>query len=150
MGARVGKADRAITIEGGEMKGGVFDLNAIPDALPALAVAGCFARGETRLVNVPQARLKETDRIAVMRSELSKMGADIEERPDGLVIRQSSLAGAAVRGHADHRVVMALSVAALAARGETTIDTAESVAVTFPAFRELMLSLGADIELMED
>jgi 3-phosphoshikimate 1-carboxyvinyltransferase len=150
MCARVEKADRAITIEGGEMKGGVFDLNAIPDALPALAVAGCFARGETRLVNVPQARLKETDRIAVMRSELSKMGADIEERPDGLVIRQSSLAGAAVRGHADHRVVMALSVAALAARGETTIDTAESVAVTFPAFRELMLSLGADIELMED
>jgi len=150
MGARVEKGERSITVEGGELEGGVFDLNAIPDALPALAVAGCFARGETRLVNVPQARLKETDRIAVMRSELSKMGAGIDETPDGLVIRQSDLSGAAVRGHADHRVVMALSVAALAARGETTIDTAESVAVTFPAFRELMCSLGADIELMED
>ncbi len=149
MGARVEKGERAITIEGGDLTGGVFDLNAIPDALPALAVAGCFARGETRLINVPQARHKETDRIAVMRSELAKMGADIDETPDGLSIRQSKLAGAAVHGHGDHRVVMALTVAGLAARGETTIDTAESVAVTFPAFRELLVSLGANIEMAE-
>ncbi|OPZ35163.1 MAG: 3-phosphoshikimate 1-carboxyvinyltransferase [Spirochaetes bacterium ADurb.BinA120] len=150
MGARVERGERAITIEGGTLKGGTFDLNAIPDALPALAVAGCLARGETRLVNVPQARLKETDRIAVMRSELSKMGADIEEKPDGLVIRGGGLKGALLHGHGDHRVVMALSVAGMAAGGETTIDTAESAAVTFPAFGELMSSLGADIELLED
>jgi len=150
MGARVERGERAITIEGGALQGGTFDLNAIPDALPALAVAGCFARGETRLINVPQARLKETDRIAVMRSELSKMGADIEEKPDGLVIRGGGLKGALLRGHGDHRVVMALSVAGMAAVGETAIDTAESAAVTFPAFGELMSSLGADIELLED
>ena len=121
------------------------DLNAVPDALPALAVAACFAEGETRLVNVPQARLKETDRIRVMREELSGMGASIEELPDGLVVRRSSLRGCSLRGHGDHRVVMALSVAGLAAEGVTEVDTAESVAVTFPGFLGLMRGAGADI-----
>jgi 3-phosphoshikimate 1-carboxyvinyltransferase len=105
----------------------------------------CFAEGETRLVNVPQARLKETDRIAVMRGELMKMGADIKELPDGLVVRRSPLRGASVRGHGDHRVVMALAVAGLAAEGETEIDTAESVSVTFPGFGALMRSAGGSI-----
>ena len=74
MGASIDIGDREITVKGGALRGGTFDLNAMPDALPALSVAGCFAEGETRLVNVPQARLKETDRIAVMRAELEKMG----------------------------------------------------------------------------
>jgi 3-phosphoshikimate 1-carboxyvinyltransferase len=127
------------------LRGGTFDLNAMPDALPILAVTACFAEGETRLINVPQARLKETDRISVMHAELKKMGADIEELPDGLVIRKSHLKGARVNGHHDHRVVMALSVAGMNAESETVIDTAESVAVTFPEFFELMNGLGADI-----
>ncbi len=149
MGATVDIGEMGITVRGGALKGGTFDLNAIPDALPALAVAACFAEGETRLVNVPQARLKETDRIAVMREELSKMGADIEERPDGLLIRRSDLRGARVNGRHDHRVVMALAVAGLAARGETVIETAESASVTFPGFRDLMASIGAEIRTGE-
>jgi 3-phosphoshikimate 1-carboxyvinyltransferase len=112
-------------------------------------VCACFADGETRLVNVPQARVKETDRIAVMCAELKKMGADIEELPDGLVIRRSALKGAHVNGHHDHRVVMSLAVAGLAAKGNTTIDTAESVSVTFPNFVELMQALGASIRKEE-
>lgn len=149
MGAHVERGDRFLAIEGRAMRGGVFDLNAIPDALPALAVAACFADGETRLINVPQARLKETDRIAVMRAELSKMGARVEEAPDGLIIQRSGLRGAALHGHGDHRVVMALAVAGCAAEGESLIDTAESVAVTFPGFEKLMRSVGADIEQRE-
>ncbi len=145
MGVAVEIGEGAIRVKGGSLKGGTFDLNAIPDALPALAVAGCLARGETRLVNVPQARLKETDRIRVMREELSKMGADINELPDGLVIRGGALRGARVNGRHDHRAVMALAVAGLAARGETVVETAESAAVTFPGFRDLMASIGADI-----
>jgi 3-phosphoshikimate 1-carboxyvinyltransferase len=117
-------------------------MNAIPDALPGLAVVGCFASGTTRLQNVPQARLKETDRIAVMHEELSKMGADTEETEDGLIIRESNLRGAVVDGHNDHRIVMALAVAALGAEGETTITSAEAVSITFPSFfrslREIM------------
>lgn len=149
MGAEVDTGNMKINIRGGRLSGGEFDLNAIPDSLPALAVAGCFAKGETRLVNVAQARLKETDRIAVMCSELKKMGADIEERADGLIIRESGLKGAKVDGHHDHRVAMALSVAGLAADGETRIDTAESVSVTFPNFFNLMKSINADINKKE-
>lgn len=145
MGADIRIEDSSVYVKGGALKGGEFDLNAIPDALPILSVAGCFAEGETRLVNVPQARLKETDRIAVMRSELQKMGADIEERPDGLIIKHSPLKGTRVRGWDDHRVVMSLSVAGMIAEGETVIDTAESVSVTFPEFYELMRGLGAQI-----
>lgn len=149
MGAAIEIGTREIIVRGGALRGGTFDLNAMPDALPALSVAGCFAEGETRLVNVPQARLKETDRIAVMCAELGKMGADIRELPDGLVIRKSALRGCAVNGHHDHRVVMALAVAGLSAGGETVIGTAEAVSVTFPDFRALMLSIGANIDETE-
>jgi 3-phosphoshikimate 1-carboxyvinyltransferase len=145
MGCEVKIGNMKITINGSELTGNTFDLNAIPDTLPALAVAACFAEGETRLVNVPQARLKETDRISVMSTELKKMGADIDELPDGLVIRKSKLNGAKLDGHGDHRVVMALSVAGLAAGGFTEINTAEAVSVTFPDFFNLMKSIGADI-----
>ncbi len=150
MGASLEIGERSLRIRGGEMRGGIFDLNAIPDSLPALAVMGCFAEGETRLVNVAQARLKETDRISVMCAELKKMGADIEERPDGLVVRRSDLRGARLDGHGDHRVVMALSVAGLRAQGVTDIDTAEAVSVTFPGFLDLMRSLGADIQSVKE
>ena len=150
MGAGVEKKEQSIVISGGVLKGGTFDLNAIPDALPALSVVACFAEGETRLVNVPQARLKETDRIAVMNRELSKMGAEIEELKDGLVIQGKRLQGTQVDGHHDHRVVMALAVAGMAAQGETIIDTAESVSVTFPDFFRLMQAGGCNIEATED
>ena len=143
MGATVRAKRDAVTIVGGELHGGAFDLNATPDALPAMAVTACFAKGETRLVNVPQARLKETDRLAVMRETLQTMGGEVEELKDGLVIRGRPLKGARVDGHGDHRVVMALAVAGLAAEGRTTISTAESVAVTFPNFVDLMQGCGA-------
>lgn len=141
LGCEVTIEGDAVTIDGKNLVGTELDLNATPDALPALAVVGCFAKGETRLVNVPQARLKETDRIAVMCAELKKLGADIEERPDGLVIRQSKLTGTKVHGHGDHRVVMSLAIAGMGADGQTTIDTAEAVNVTFPTFFQLVESL---------
>ena len=77
MGCKVIVHAGGVTIEGRPMKGKELDLNAIPDALPALAVTACFAEGTTRLVNVPQARLKETDRISVMCGELAKMGVEV-------------------------------------------------------------------------
>ncbi len=147
MGAKVEPVPGGLRIRGGDLRGAEFDLNATPDALPALAAAACFASGETRLRNVPQARLKETDRIAVMARELAKMGADVEELQDGLVIRGRPLRGARVSGHGDHRVVMALAVAGLAAEGETVVDTAEAVRVTFPTFVDLMRRCGASMEL---
>lgn len=150
MGAKVNTTQGGIIVEGGPLQGGEFDLNATPDALPALAVAACAADGETRLVNVPQARMKETDRIAVVKQELSKMGADIEELPDGLVIRGGRLSGTEVDGRHDHRVVMALAVAGLVADGVTEISTAESAGITFPNFPDLMIECGAALNVIPD
>lgn len=149
MGARVEFVPEGIRVRPGELVGVEIDMNATPDALPMMAVVGCFARGTTRLVNVPQARLKETDRIAVMAAELGKMGARISERPDGLVIEQSDLEPAAVEGHHDHRVVMSLAVAGTCVAGGTRISTAEAMSVTFPTFVECMHALGGDVRLEE-
>ncbi len=145
MGAKVERGDGFVSVEGQPLKSAEFDLNATPDALPAMAVAACRAAGTTRLVNVPQARLKETDRISVMREELSKMGAHIEEMSDGLIIEGGPLHGAHVDGHGDHRVVMALTCAGMAADGETTVAGAESVNITFPTFIAKMRQCGASI-----
>jgi len=149
MGAKVEPVAGGLRIVGQSLKGAEFDLGNTPDALPALAVAACFAEEETRLVNVAQARLKETDRVSVMCEELTKMGADVEELPDGLVIRGSRLHSAQVDGHSDHRVIMALALAGLALDGETSVSTAEALNVTFPGFVELMKSAGAEMSLLD-
>ncbi len=145
MGADVRREDFSVHVSAQKLKGIEIDMNETPDALPVMAVLGCFAEGETRLRNVAHARIKETDRIAVMQQELSKMGADIEELPDGLVIRQSSLHAANVDGHDDHRVVMALALAGMCTEGETRIATAEAAGVTFPDFADCMAQLGGNI-----
>jgi 3-phosphoshikimate 1-carboxyvinyltransferase len=149
MGAKVKVEGKSIRIKGCELIGREIDMNAIPDALPAMAVAGCFAKGQTRLVNVPQARIKETDRIHVMCEQLRKMGADIRELEDGLVIGESKLKGCKLEGYGDHRIVMSLAIAGLNAEGETTIDTAEAVNVTFPNFVGFLSQSGADISICE-
>jgi 3-phosphoshikimate 1-carboxyvinyltransferase len=154
MGCRIDYSEAGIEIEGPEgrspgegLRGGVFDLNAMPDALPALAATACFAHGESRFINVPQARIKETDRIAVMACELAALGAETEELPDGLIIRGKgslegcSLEAAYARGHGDHRVIMALAIAALGANRPVCIDDDTAVAVTFPGFFDLLDSI---------
>jgi 3-phosphoshikimate 1-carboxyvinyltransferase len=150
MGANITFEKEGIRVCGGELQGIEIDMNAIPDALPAMAVLGCFAKGETRLIHVPQARLKETDRIAVMYEELTKMGADIKELPDGLVIRESRLRGCLVNGHFDHRIVMALAVAGMHAEGQTEILTAQAMDVTFPEFVDLAKKCGGNLRLEEN
>lgn len=131
------------------LTGITIDMNETPDALPMLAVVGCFARGETRLINVAHARLKETDRIQVMAEELTKMGANITELPDGLIIRQSSLTGTKVCGHGDHRIVMSLAIAGLSCEGTTTITTAEAAAVTVPEFSDFIKKLGGNLSTLD-
>jgi len=147
MGANITIGADSITIKAAPLKGLEIDMNATPDALPAMAVTAAFAKGTTRLVNVPQARSKETDRIKCMAEELKKNGVDIEELPDGLIIRRSRPKPAKLHGWADHRIVMALSLAAMALDGQSVIDTAEAISVTFPDYVELMKSIGAKMEL---
>jgi 3-phosphoshikimate 1-carboxyvinyltransferase len=147
MGANINIGPSSVTIKAAPLKGVELDMNKTPDALPAMAVTAVFAEGETRLVNVPQARAKETDRISALACELKKMGADVEELPDGLIIRQSRPKPAELGGWGDHRIVMALSLAGLSLGGQCTIDTAEAMSVTFPDYVELMKSIGANMEL---
>ncbi len=150
MGASVQKGSPETIVNGtGRIDGQVMDLNAMPDSLPALSVLACVADGETHIVNVAQARIKETDRISVMTEELSKLGAKVVEQPDGLIISKSALVGAPVNGHGDHRVVMALALAGMVAEGETIIDTAEAAAVTYPTFMEDFKKCGANIEVVD-
>jgi len=138
----------------GPLQGGEFDLNDTPDLLPALAAVACFARGDTALVNVAHARIKETDRIAVMARELGKLGVKTTERPDGLIIHgaggisknagtQTGAVGKFMTdGSGDHRVVMALAAAALGCPAPVEISGAESADVSYPGFLELLVSKG--------
>ena len=150
MGARIEVlADGGIRVWPGKLTGCVLDLNATPDALPMLAVTACFAAGQTTLGNVAHARIKETDRITTMRLELTKLGAKVTERPDGLVIEGGPLAGAEVDGHQDHRIAMALAIAGCHIPGRTIVRTAESATITFPTFLDCMRGLGAGISTAE-
>ncbi|OPY48560.1 MAG: 3-phosphoshikimate 1-carboxyvinyltransferase [Methanosaeta sp. PtaU1.Bin060] len=135
-----------LRIRGGDLKGVDVDASLTPDLVPTIAVLGAVAQGRTVVRNAEHVRHKETDRLHAMAVELSKMGADIKERPDGLVIEGRKLHGADVHGHDDHRIVMALAVAGLVA-GKTRIDTAESVDVSYPGFFQEMIRLGADVQL---
>jgi len=130
-----------------ELEGVKFSAADNPDLTPTVATLGAAANGETRIVDAEHVRYKETDRLEAMATELGKMGASIVEEKDRLVIDgdASALVGARVDGRHDHRVVMALAVAALIAEGETTIETAESVDVSYPGFADDLRKLGVDI-----
>ncbi len=134
-----------LMVRGGELQAVDVDAGRTPDLVPTIAVLGALAKGKTTVFNAEHVRHKETDRLHAMAVELSRMGADIKERPDGLEITGGVLHGAKVHGHHDHRIVMALAVAGLVA-GDTEIDTAESVDVSYPGFFAQMKGLGAEVE----
>ncbi|MCB1085154.1 MAG: 3-phosphoshikimate 1-carboxyvinyltransferase [Chlamydiia bacterium] len=127
------------------LQGKTFDINESIDSLPILAVLGCFSEGETHLTNGEIARKKECDRIDAICRELKKMGADIQEREDGLIVKKSKLKGALLETYNDHRMAMALSVAAMGAEGPSTLRGIATVSKTYPHFYDDMKQLGAKI-----
>lgn len=148
MGASIHHENDSVHIIGGKpLIGSIIDASDIPDLLPILAVIATQATGETEIVNVAHARIKETDRIHSMTEGLSRLNAHVIEKQDGLLIRQSSLIGNTVEGYHDHRTVMALSVAGLLASGSTHVNNAEATKKTFPDFVEVMQQLGANMEV---
>ncbi len=149
MGADISLGTNSVTVKAAPLKGTELDMNKTPDALPAMAVTAAFAEGTTKLLNVPQARSKETDRIKCTAEELKKMDVDIEELPDGLIIRPGKPKPAELHGWADHRIVMALSLAGMNLDAECTIDTAQAIDVTFPTYVELMKAIGANMEVIK-
>ncbi|EAZ91810.1 3-phosphoshikimate 1-carboxyvinyltransferase [Crocosphaera chwakensis] len=105
------------------------------DEVPILAVAAIFATGKTVIKDAAELRVKESDRLAVMASELTKMGANITELSDGLeIIGGTPLNAADVDSYTDHRIAMSLAIAALNAKGKTIINRAEAAAISYPEF----------------
>jgi 3-phosphoshikimate 1-carboxyvinyltransferase len=146
MGANISTTDGTITARSSRLTSMEIDCNDFIDQFMLLAVVGACAEGQTTLTNAEVCRHKECDRIHVMSQALSAMGANVEERPDGLVIRKSSLRGAKLSSFADHRMVMTLAVAAMAARGQSLILDMDCIKKTFPNFVEQMRAVGCDMQ----
>jgi 3-phosphoshikimate 1-carboxyvinyltransferase len=135
-----------VTVKGGrQLKAITFDAGATPDLVPTVAVLAAVAEGTSRIVNAEHVRYKETDRLRALATELPKLGVSLIEEKDSLTITGGKLHGATVHGWDDHRIVMALAVAGIAA-GDTTIDTIESVSISYPDFFKDIQSLGVKIE----
>ena len=134
------------------MKATEIDLADCPDLGPILFTLGCFCSGETFIRNAGRLRLKESDRIDAMRDELQKMGARIDVEGDSVHIQGVALhaPNAPLSGHNDHRIVMALAVAAIASGLPALLCGAEAVDKSWPAFWNVLRSLGAKIELSSD
>jgi 3-phosphoshikimate 1-carboxyvinyltransferase len=127
------------------LKAGTIAGDLIPrliDEIPILAVAAAHANGTTIIRDAAELRVKESDRLAVMATQLSKMGAQVTELPDGLEITGGTpLKGAEVDSYTDHRIAMSLAIAALTAQGTTTIHRAEAAAVSYPGFIDTLQQL---------
>ncbi len=147
MGGNFFWQNSTLLVKGGkDLFGKSIDINPIIDTLPILAVCGCYAKTPTSLYNGAVARTKETDRLSAIDEELTKMGAVIKQRRDGLTIFPSKLRGAPLSAHGDHRIALALAVAAFAAQGTSVITGIECVAKTYPDFVKHMQALGMNIK----
>ncbi len=139
MGCFVNWEGNSVTVTGpNRLYAGDFDLNDMPDALPALAITGCFASGPVKLYNTPQARLKETDRIKVLVHNINALGGQAQELEDGLIAYPvDRFTGTSIDGFGDHRIVMAMALASLKCTKELTILGSSAASITFPNFFEL-------------
>jgi 3-phosphoshikimate 1-carboxyvinyltransferase len=142
------KATKTLSVlPSSELCGIDIDMDQCIDALPILAVAGCFAKGKTRLYNAKAAKFKESNRIDSIAIELKKMGATIDVCEDGLTIHNSSLHSAFLRTYQDHRMVMALAAACLKAKSSCIIDDISATHKSYPEFFSDMKRLGMNYRL---
>jgi len=137
MGCEVEWADAGVTVTGPERLTGIrIDMNAMPDMVLTLAPLALLARGRTVIENVANLRVKESDRLAALAAELGRLGAKIEEHPDGLsIVPPKRLQPAEVATYNDHRMAMGMAAVGLAAPGIRIADP-ECVAKTYPEFFE--------------
>ena len=149
LGVSVTINDNEIKIKSPEkLKGGKFDLRNSPDLLPPLAILSLISSKPIEIANVKHARLKETDRIAILARELPKIGIKVYEKEDGLILESSdSLMGAKLDSENDHRLFMAFCIAGTYI-GNCIVTDSKSVEVSYPNFIEEMNRLGAKIERM--
>jgi len=143
MGCKVERGYRSITVTGGPLRGVDVDMNAISDTVMTLAVLALFADGFTRIRNVAHIRHKETDRLAAVATELRKLGATVDEYPDGLlIIPPDKITPATIATYDDHRMAMAFSLVGLKVPG-VVIQNPGCVAKTYPGYWQDLEQLGA-------
>ncbi len=137
--------------DGVRLRGVEIDCRPMPDMLPVLSSMGQFAEGETRFSNVAHVRLKESDRVVSM-LQLNRMGGDVEERGDELVVRgiAGDLTGSPLSSFNDHRVHMALAVAASRAGGESSLTYPNAYRISYPGFLDDMRAIGLDLSIEDD
>ena len=148
MGINCKVCSDSVEIEGSGNLLNPIDVDArnIPDLVPAITVLACYAKGTSHIFGACRLRLKESDRLKSLCSELTKMGAQIRINDDSLTVHGGSpLHGATIDPHNDHRIAMACAIAALGANGETIIQNAECVRKSYPQFFTHLRQIGADI-----
>lgn len=137
MNAHVEAGDSGVTVRAGTLRAVTVDARQIPDLVPPIAVLCCFCDGESRIVGAARLRLKESDRLRALAMELGRLGADIRETDDGLVINgKQMIDGGAADAHGDHRIAMASALASLRCRKPVFLSGAESVKKSYPNFWE--------------
>lgn len=132
-----------------QLSGITIDGELIPrliDEIPVIAVIATQAKGKTVIRDAEELKVKETNRIDTVASQLAKFGAEVTPTDDGMIIKgETKLTGASIDSMGDHRIGMAMAIAGLAAKGETTIANAEAIQVSFPGFAELLKEITTTI-----
>jgi 3-phosphoshikimate 1-carboxyvinyltransferase len=146
LGVNVRLEEEMITTESPELlNGGKFDLSNTPDLLPAIAILALKSEKPIEMFNVKHARYKETDRIAILSRELKKIGLDVEEKEDGMIVKKSGeLHSAELNSENDHRMFMAFSIVGMFI-GDCTVSDPDAVKVSYPEFIEDMKNVGANL-----
>lgn len=148
-GADVQIEENSVTVKPNDLKGIEIDARQIPDLVPILAVTAAFAKGTTKITNAERLRIKESDRLASISNALNKLGAKVVEKPDGLIIEGvDSLSGGTVEGCNDHRIVMAMSIAAEKATDKVIITDPLSINKSYPSFFEDYNKLGGNANVI--
>ena len=146
MGVRTIVDGNSVIVDSGRLMATDVDIRECPDLGPIIAVLACYADGRTRITGARRLRYKESDRLTSMRSELFSLGGEVSETEDGLMLSGPiTLSGGVAHAHNDHRIAMALSIAALGAKNEISIQGAECVKKSYPNFFEDLRSIGVEV-----
>jgi 3-phosphoshikimate 1-carboxyvinyltransferase len=144
-GAKVKIDGRGISVERANLKAFAFDATESPDLFPPLTSLACYCHGTSRLTGTERLKHKESDRGLALAQEFSRLGAAVRLERNVMAITGAQLNGGVVQSHGDHRIAMALAVAALAASGEVIIEESQSVAKSYPGFFEDLAAIGGKI-----
>ena len=146
MGGKITIEDGIIRASKSDLKGTVIDASQCPDLVPIVAVLGALSEGTTEIINAARVRIKESDRLKAMATELNKIGAEVIEREDSLVIHGKPwLKGGIVSSWNDHRIAMAMAIASIRCTQKLTIEDSGAVKKSYPEFYEDFKRLGGKV-----